>query len=253
MRNVWMVCALAAVGCGAPAGGDAGWVPASAALQQHGVAAFLARPTANGQEVLLRDSGSETIGQLSLVQTDVSTTVQLQFNNDEWTEVLTAASGKMTLTLDGRTATLEWNGSAWIGDTASLALLSASQPYADFVQLVGGEAKLGISVGVAGAASGASSGTSPAPPKPTDMGGSKPPPLCCGDIVTAASGWAWYWEKDAQTMACKRATDTLQASCALASGYPCCNLPANSACTACVNWGTGWACSQAGYLQYVCL
>jgi hypothetical protein len=161
--------------------------------------------------------------------------------------VIVAASGQMTLTLDGRTATLSWNGSAWLGDDAAQALLTASQPYADFVQLVGAEAKLGT-----GIEAGASSGAGSPEAKPADMATSKPPPLCCGDIVTTASGWAWYWEKDPQTMACKRATDTLQASCTVASGSACCNLPAKSACTACVNWGTGWACSQAGYLQYVC-
>jgi hypothetical protein len=254
MRNVWMVCALAVLGCGAQQGTDAGWVPASEALRQHGVAALLARPTANGQQVLLRDGSSETIGELSLVQSDASSTVRLQFRSDEWTQVIVAASGQMTITLDGRTATLRWDGSGWIGDPAAQALLAESQPYTDFVQLVGGEAKLGISVDVGGAQSGDSSGAaaSDGPAKPADMSTSKPPPLCCGDLVTAASGWAWYWEKNPKAMACKRATDTLQALCAVSSGFACCNLPEKAACTACVNWGTGWACSQAGYLQYVC-
>src|SRR5262245_27220395 len=121
MRNVWMVCALAAVGCSTHYSGvdAAGWVPASAALQQHGVAALAARPTSNGQEVLLRDNASETIGQLSLVQSDASATVQLQFRDDEWTQSIVAASAQMTLTLDGRTATLTWDGSVWIGDAAA--------------------------------------------------------------------------------------------------------------------------------------
>jgi hypothetical protein len=246
-----MVCALAAVGCGAPQGRDAGWVPASAALQERGVAAFLARPTNDGQQVLLRDSTSQTIGELSLVQSDASTTVRLEFRNDQWTQVIVAASGQMTITLDGRTATLRWDGSAWSGDDAAQALLAASQPFADFVQIIGAEARLGISVDVGGAASGGSSGATPgAPATSADMAGL--PPLCCGDLVTAASGWAWYWEKNPQAMACKRATDTLQLGCALSSGSACCNLPDNGGCTACVNWGTGWACSQAGYVQYTC-
>jgi hypothetical protein len=250
MRNVWMVCALAALGCGAPQRSDDGWVPASDALQQHGVTALLARPTSSGQQVLLRDGSSETIGELSLVQSEVSTTVQLRFRNDEWTQVIVAATGQMTITLDGRTATLRWDGSAWIGDAAAQGLLVESRSYADFVQLIGSEAKLGISVEVGGASGDSSGADTPAPP--LDMGGVESPPLCCGDLVTAASGWAWYWEKNAQAMACKRATDTLQVTCAVSSGFACCNLPDNGACTSCVNWGTGWACSQAGYLQYVC-
>jgi hypothetical protein len=215
------------------------------------VAAIAARPTQNGQEVLLRDADSQTIGQVSLVQAEASSTVTLEFRSDTWTQVIVAAEGKMTLTLDGRTATLTWSGSAWLGDADAQALLTASQPYADFVQLVGAEAKLGVSVEIGVSVGGGSPADTPS--KPVDMGGAaKPAPLCCGDVVTTGSGWAWYWEKDAQAMACKRATDTLQATCLVSSGAECCNLPAKSTCTACVNWGTGWACSQAGYLQYVC-
>lgn len=248
MRVKGTVVLLAAVvGCSAPQGSDAGWVQASDALKAHGVATYRARATSNGQEVALRDGAGATIGQLELVQAETSSTVTLEFRADSWTQVVLAADGKMTLSLDGRQATLRWDGTMWSGDAAAMALLDASQPYADFVRLVGGEAQLGIGVPMAM--------STPAPadtptPVNADMAGTRPTPtLCCGDVVTTSSGWGWYWEKDPQGIACKRATDALQAACNVSSGSDCCNLP-KSGCTACVNWGTGWACSTAGYLQY---
>lgn len=243
-----VVLLFAAIGCSAPQGSDAGWVQASDALKAHGVASYRAQATANGQQVMLRDGADATIGQLELVQADTSSTVTLEFRNDSWKQIVLAADGKMTLALDGREATLRWDGTLWSGDSAAMALLDASQPYADFVRLIGSEAQLGIGVPMAMSAAPADTPT----PVHYDMGtGTRPPPtLCCGDAVTTGSGWAWYWEQNAQAMACKRAVDTLQATCNVSSGYDCCNV-AKSACTACVNWGTGWACSTAGYFQYV--
>ncbi len=245
MRTMGAVVVLAAlVGCGAKeAGNDAGWVAASDALKAHGVATYRAQATANGQKVALRDGAGVTIGELELDQAEAASTVTLDFRADSWTQVVLAAAGTMTLTLDGRQATLQWEGGAWTGDAQAMALLSASQPYADFVRLVGGEARLGAAVATA------------AQPADTvgpvgDMGGHPtPPPLCCGLVVTTGSGWAWYWETDAKQLACKRATEALQAACNLSSGHDCCHLPATD-CTACVDWGTGYACSTAGYLQY---
>jgi hypothetical protein len=235
---------LAAIGCGAEDGGDAGWVHASDALAAHGVAQYRATTTATGQDVLLRDGDAQTIGELSMVQGEGTTTVSLEFRADAWKEVVAAADGKMTLSLDGREATLRWTAGAWTGDGAAQALLADSQPYADFVELVGAEARLGTQVATGPTAATGGSNDKGAP----DLGSPRPPALCCGDVVTTGSGWAWYWEPNAQATACKRAVDALSSACALSSGYDCCNVP--KSCTACVDWGTGWACSTAGYLQY---
>lgn len=246
-----VVLLLAVVGCGAPQGKDAGWVQAGDALAAHGVTAYRTQATADGQQVLLRGDGDATIGTLTLAAAPASTTVTLEFRADTWQQVIAAASGEMTLTLDGRQATLTWNGTAWVGSDAAQALLADSQPYVDFVQLVGVTAKLGVTTAPAAAPSSDAS-TAPWDGGTPPPGHPQPPPSCCGDVVTTASGWAWYWEKDAQAMACKRATDTLQLDCNAASGYDCCNLPAEGACTSCVDWGTGWACATAGDLQYAC-
>ena len=246
MSKVGLVLLVAAVGCSARDGGDAGWVRASDALAAHGVAQYRASATASGQKVVMRDESAQNIGELELVQADGASTVTLEFRADAWKQVVVAANGTMTLSLDGRQATLTWQASAWIGDDAALALLADSQPYADFVRLVGGEAGLGT--GVAMGSSSPSPGDTPRPP--ADLGGTRPPPtLCCGDVVTTSSGWAWYWEANPQAMACKRAVDALQASCDVSSGYDCCNVQ-QQPCTSCVDWGTGWACATAGYLQY---
>lgn len=234
----------AALGCSASNGGDAGWVPASDALAAHGVAQYRASATATGQKVLLRDGSAQTIGELELAQADGATTVSLEFRSDAWKQIVVAADGTMTLSLDGRQATLRWEAGAWIGDAAAQALLADSQPYAEFVKLVGVEAGLGGGVAMGSAAS-APSDT----PKPAGDMSRTPPTLCCGDVVTTGSGWAWYWEPKPEMMACKRAIDTLQAGCNVSSGYDCCNVPA-AGCTACVDWGTGYACSTVGYLQY---
>lgn len=248
MRTMGMVllplCAV--LGCSASDGGDAGWVRASDALAAHGVAQYRALATATGQEVVLRDGAAQTIGQLDLAQADGATTISLEFRADVWKQIVVAAEGKMTLSLDGRQATLQWQAGAWTGDAAAQALLADSQPYADFVRLVGGEAKLGSDVAMGGAPSAAPADT----PKPPHDLGMAPPTLCCGDVVTTASGWAWYWEPKPEVMACKRARDTLAATCAVSSGYDCCNVQ-DSGCSACVDWGTGYACSTVGYLQYV--
>jgi hypothetical protein len=112
---------------------------------------------------------------------------------------------------------------------------------------VGTEAQLGLAT----SAPTAPATSSPDASAPADLGGMHPPPtLCCGEVVTTGSGWAWYWEEHAEATACKRAIDALQATCDVSSGYDCCSLP-KSGCTACVDWGTGFACSTAGYLQYV--
>jgi hypothetical protein len=245
-----LVLLLVVAGCGGQQD-EAGWTRASEALGGHGVAAYRASATANGQQVQLRDGAGATIGQLELVQAEASSTVSLEFRADSWKQVVLAAEGKMTLSLDGREATLRWDGSLWTGDAAAMALLEASQPYADFVRLVGSEAQLGIGVPMAMASSAPAPADTPTPVN-ADMSGVKPAPtLCCGDVVTTGSGWAWYWEANAQATACKRAADTLKTTCLVSSGYDCCNAStAKTACTACVNWGTGWACSTAGYLQY---
>ena len=245
---------MAAVGCGAPQRDDAGWVAASDALQAHGVTALRARATANGQQVLLRDGAGETIGQLTLVQAQAASTITLDFRGDVWSQAIVAADGQMTLTLDGRQGTLRWEGGAWIGDGDGQALLAASQPYVELAQLVGAEARLGVAVAMPAPDPGAAAGGGDPADTPAPGPTGPPPPssaLCCGDVVTTGSGWAWYWEKAPQAMACKRATDTLQATCNASSGFDCCNLP-EQGCTSCVNWGTGWACATAGYLQYVC-
>ena len=235
-----------ALGCGARDGGDAGWVRASDALAAHGVAQYRASATATGQKVVMRDSAAQTIGELELEQADGATTVALEFRSDAWQQIVAAAAGTMTLSLDGRQATLHWEAGAWTGDAAAQALLADSQPYTDFVRLVGAEAGLGASVPMGAAA--ASSSDTPKPP--ADLGATRPPPtLCCGDVVTTASGWAWYWEPKPEVMACKRAVEALQASCDVSSGYDCCRVQ-ESGCTACVDWGTGYACSTLGYLQY---
>ncbi len=244
MRKIgWVLLALsAAVGCSASGGGDAGWVQASDALAAHGVAQYRASATATGQQVVLRDGDAQTIGELDLAQADGATTVSLEFRADAWKQIVVAANGTMTLSLDGRQATLTWQAGAWIGDSAAQALLADSQPYVDFVRLVGVEAGLGGGVAMG------SSSPSDTPKPPADLG-TAPPTLCCGDVVTTASGWAWYWEPKPEVMACKRAKDALSASCAVSSGYDCCNVQENG-CTACVDWGTGYACSTLGYLQY---
>ena len=240
-----VVVLVALAGCG-PSGGDGGWTKASDALSAHGVAAYRAQGTPTGQQVLLRDGAGATIGQLELVQAQASSTVSLEFRADSWTQVVIAADGKMTLSLDGREATLRWDGTVWSGDAAAMALLEASQPYAEFVQLVGGEARLGVAVPMPMSAAASPSDT-PAPVN-ADMAGTKPPAtLCCGLVVTTGSGWGWYWEDHPQQIACKRALATLQAGCDVSSGYDCCSV--QQQCT-CVNWGTGYGCSIAGYLQY---
>ncbi len=237
---------IAAFGCSAQDGGDTGWVRASDALLAHGVAQYRASATATGQKVVLRDGAAQTIGEVELVQSEGASTISLQFRADAWKQIVVAADGKMTLSLDGRQAVLQWEAGAWAGDAAAQALLTDSQPYADFVRLVGGEAGLGTAV--APGSTPASPANAPKPP--ADLGATRPPPtLCCSDAVTTGSGWAWYWETKPEQMACKRAVDALQATCALSSGYDCCNVQA-SGCTACVDWGTGFACSTAGYLQY---
>jgi hypothetical protein len=246
MRTTAVMLLAAIAGCSGAEGSDGTWTHASAALAAHGVAEYRAQTSATGQQVLLRDGDQQTIGELSLVQSDASTTVTLDFRAETWKQLVVAASGEMTLSLDGRQATLRWDGSAWSGDAAAEALLADSQPYADFVRLVGVEAKLGRTT---------TTPPSPASPAPTpaspgDLGATRPPPkLCCGDAVTTASGWAWYWEEHAEVTACKRANDALKAACELSSGYDCCNTRA-SGCTACIDWGTGYACSTAAYLQY---
>ncbi len=249
MRNMGLVVLplVAAMGCGARDGGQAGWVPASDALAAHGVAEYRAAATTTGQKVVMRDANAQTIGELELSQADGTTTVSLEFRADAWKQVVIAADGTMTLSLDGRQATLQWQAGAWIGDATAQSLLADSQPYADFVRLVGTEAGLGSGVAMGSSSPAATTGDMSRGGAP-DLGGTSPT-LCCGDVVTTGSGWAWYWEANAQDMACKRAVDTLQATCNVSSGADCCNV-ASSPCTACVNWGTGWACSTAGYLQY---
>lgn len=255
MRSkVGVVLLLVAAGCGAPKDDDARVIPASAALQAHGVAALQARATASGQQVLLRDGAGEIVGTLALAEAQAASTVTLDFRGDHWSQTIAAAEGEMTLALDGRQATLRWDGRAWIGDADGQSLLAASQPFVALVALVGREAGLGVAVAVGAPAAGPGASDGPADTPSPGPTGPPPPPssaLCCGDVVTTGSGWAWYWEKDAQAMACKRATDTLQAGCNAAGGHDCCDLP-EQGCTACVDWGTGWACSTAGYLQYVC-
>ena len=246
MRTTAVVMLMAIAGCNGAGGTDAGWTHASDALAAHGIAEYRAQTNATGQQVLLRDADHQTIGELALVQSDASTTVTLEFRADAWKQIVVAASGEMTLSLDGRQATLHWDGSAWSGDAAAEALLADSQPYADFVKLVGGEAQLGASA----TAAPSPATPSPTPAPPVDMGGKpQPPKLCCGDVVTTGSGWAWYWEDHPDVMACKRANDALQAACQVSSGADCCNTRA-SGCTACIDWGTGYACSTAAYLQY---
>ena len=247
MRKVGLVLLVAAVGCSAGGrSGNDGWVRASDALAAHGVAQYRASATATGQKVVMRDAGAQEIGELELQQADGASSVTLEFRGDRWEQVVVAASGTMTLSLDGRQATLTWQAGAWIGDDAAEALLGDSQPYADFVQLVGGEAGRGSAVAM-GSSSPAPADT---PQAPGDLGATRPPPtLCCGDVVTTGSGWAWYWEANPQAMACKRAVDALEATCNVSSGYDCCNVQ-KVQCTSCVDWGTGWACSTAGYLQY---
>lgn len=250
--SLWMLCLAA--GCAADGRGSDGFVAAGPALQARGVYAYQAASTSDGASstVALRGASGQSIGRLELERASDMTSVALTFGADDWSQIVVTAHGQMVLALDGRRATLTWDGTGWSGGADGAALLRDSQPFVELVHLIGADAHLAGPSAPSPSSSSTGGTTAPSPSHgPADMG-TPPPKLCCGDVVVTASGWAWYWEKAPDAEACKRATDSLQASCEVSSGADCCNLPAKGACTSCVNWGTGWACSTAGYLQYVC-
>jgi hypothetical protein len=142
----------------------------------------------------------------------------------------------------GQRGTLHLDGTHWQGNAAAQGLLMASQPFLALVKLIGAEAQLGVlapaedtqakphhdggvDLAPVGPSPGAPTGSptplppgTPAPPVTTTPPGTttpppNPAPLCCGDIVTAGAGSAWYWEKVPTGTACRRAKDTLGLSC----------------------------------------
>jgi hypothetical protein len=248
---------LAAAGCSAP---QSGWTDASAALQAHGVFTWRVDGAsgADAQVVELRGAAAESVGQLSLAQASDTSTVTLAFGADQFAQTIAPAQSQMELSLDGSSATLTMTDGSWQGDAGATALLTRAKPFFELVQLIGADAQLQVLMPAAGAnhkpaPGGSMPGTPTAPPTAPSPPSNMPdppsaPPLCTTDVVTA-SGWAWYWEPQAEELACRRATDAVIASCNASTGLTCCNLPAAGTCTTTFNWGTGWAASIAGYLQ----
>jgi hypothetical protein len=256
----WLVAlwVAAAAGCGqqSTSPSDDGWVQASAALQARGIYTLRAGNEADAQVVWLRGGADQSVGRLDISQASGTSTVALAVYEHSFGQEMTVAQGQMVLSLDGRSSTLHFENGAWQGDADAKSLLADTQSYVELVQLIGVAAQVGV---MAPAAGGAASGKTPIVlanpqpnPTPAASGGSgTPPKLACGDLVTTASGWAWYWEANSEVEACKRANDLLAATCESSSGYACCNTPPNNGCISCVNWGSGWGCSTAGYYQYL--
>jgi hypothetical protein len=258
-----MVLVVALAGCSGQQ--EAGWTEASAALQAHGVFSYQVRNQDPGvQVVALRDAAQQSIGELAVTAASEAQSVDLSFQATHVRQEMATGRGEMKLTLDAQTATLAFDGQRWLGDDAAQSLFAAAQPYLELVQLLGFEAQLGTAAAPPGSAYGspAPSPSSPASPgtptpKPPGSGSGGTPtgsiPLCCSSVVTTSSGWAWYWEPEARAMSCRRAREALELSCGSYSfGLACCNTPPNDVCNDCVNWGTGWSCGVAGYLQSAC-
>jgi hypothetical protein len=216
---------VAAVGCSAPQMDEGNWTQAGTELQTLGVDAY--RVDAQN-DVSLRGPDAQVIGRVTLTVTDDSTTVFLKLKGTTWQQVIVPATGQMTVTLDGQPWTMD-----------------QSKSFVRIVQLVGVEANLAPAPASSSASAEAKPGSSAKP----DLGsGPSLPPLACSDVVVTGSGWGWYWEEKPQGMACKRANDALSASCLASSTHDCCNVAKQ--CDNCVDWGTGYACSTLGYLQY---